>query len=110
MKQEDIPLKTLFIRDIELSKAVAKLAGLRQESEDINSFSVSFAYHKRFLKAVNKGMTYKPDLGNHLDNAGMIEEIKNPYNKNIDLILSQIEGMTKDGEAPVEMLEKILNL
>ena len=109
INKEKTPLKQLYMRDINLSKAMSKMAAMRQKSEDINAINVSYAHHQRFLNFVSKGKK-KPALIELMDNTSLQIEIDNPYNKNIDLILSQIEGMTKDGDAPMSTLKEILNL
>ena len=109
INKETTPLKQLYMRDINLSKAMSKMAALRQKSEDINAINVSYAHHERFLNFVSKGKK-KPALAELMDNTSLQNEIDNPYNKNVDLIMSQIEGMTKDGEAPMSVLKEALNL
>jgi len=109
INKETTPLKQLYMRDINLSKAMSKMAALRQKSEDINAINVSYAHHERFLNFVSKGKK-KPSLAELMDNTSLQNEIDNPYNKNVDLIMSQIEGMTKDGEAPMSVLKEALNL
>jgi len=109
INKETTPLNQLYMRDINLSRAMGKMATLRQKSEDINAINVSYAHHERFLNFVSKGYK-KPDLAGLMDNTSLQIEIDNPYNKNVDLIISQIEGMTKDGDAPMSVLKEILNL
>jgi len=109
INKETTPLKQLYMRDINLSKAMGKMVRLRQKSEDINAINVSYAHHERFLDFVRKGKR-KPALSDLMDNTSLIVGIQDPYNKNVDLILSQIEGMTKDGEAPMSVLKEALNL
>jgi len=109
INNEKIPLNQLYLRDNLLSGAMTNMAALRQKAEDCNNTTIYHGYNKRFLNFVAKGMVL-PGLTDVMDNLSLIEVIENPYTKNIDLMESQIQGLTKGGEASMAKFKDILAL
>lgn len=109
INNEKIPLNQLYLRENLLSVAMSDMAALRQKAEDCNNTTIYHGYNKRFLNFVAKGMKM-PGLTDVMDNLSVIEIIENPYTHNIDLMQSQIDGLTKGGEATMAKFKDILAL
>jgi hypothetical protein len=109
INNEKTPLNQLIIREISLSGIMAELASLRQKAENCNNLTIYHGYNERFLNFVAKGMR-KPGIVDVMDKVAGGIEIENPYTQNVDLILSQIEGMTNDGKATMDKFKTILAL
>jgi hypothetical protein len=86
--------------EIALSMIMSSYSELRQDAEDCNTINVGHVHSKRFLNFIVNG-SVKPGLIREMKSLPIIEEIKNPFKQNLDLIASQMEGMVSEHQEEI---------